>query len=144
MTMAIQNLAYTIGTLLRDTRQTLDKRLKAYNLTRYEWLIIALLHYHQGMVTQTAVRDYIGIDDSYLTKVLDKLAEKKIIIKTVSDKDRRARVIKVHPANSDLVQGVYTQLQSFNDQMLSAISPEERYRLFQMLEKIHDKLRKHD
>ena len=65
------------------------------------------------------VRDYIGIDDSYLTKVLDKLAEKRIIIKAVSDQDRRARVIKIHPANSELVQGVYNQLQSFNDQILS-------------------------
>lgn len=136
----IQNLTYTIGTILRDTRQTLDKRLKAYDLTRYEWLIIALLHYYQGCVNQTVVREYIGIDDSYLTKVLDKLAEKQIIMKAVSEQDRRARVIKIHPANAHIVQGVYAQLQTFNEHMLSVLTPEERLSLFQMLEKIHNKL----
>lgn len=142
-TTMMQNLAYTMGTLLRDMRQTLDKRLKVYDLTRYEWMIIALLQYHQGEVTQAALRDYIGIDDSYLTKVLDKLTEKHIITKVVNSEDRRGRVIKINSANGDLVQGVYHQLQLFNEQLLSVVSPEGHEALFSMLERIHTKIRTH-
>lgn len=63
-----------LGGVVKECRQYLDSQLKDCGLTRYELLVIALVMEQQAQyMSQSELRDYLGIDDSYLTKVLDKL-----------------------------------------------------------------------
>lgn len=134
------HLLFLIGNIRRDSRILTDHLLKEFNLTRYEWLVLACLKHAPELSSQRYIREYIGIDDSYLTKVLDKLEARHYIIKTISPKDRRLRLIQVNPKQKKEIKKIFAKLDKINDIVLSALPSKEQKLLIQSLQKIYDSL----
>lgn len=141
-TSLIQNLPYALGSLLRDMRRHNDEQFKSFDLTRYEWLILALLHHNNNQINQNAIKEYVGIDISYLTKVLDKLEEQKYITKEIDPEDRRNRLIKVNPKACPTLRKIYQKLDDFNASILVDLTEKEKLTLFDILGKIHQRVKK--
>lgn len=136
-----QNFPYAIGSLLRDARRHNDEQFKSFGLSRYEWLILAMLHKHDGLINQNAIKEYVGIEISYLTKILDKLEAKEFITKEIDPDDRRNRLIKVNPKACPTLRKIYQKLDDFNNSILTDLNEKEKLALFNALEKIHQRVK---
>lgn len=130
------HLLFLIGNIRRDTRILTDQLLKAFELTRYEWLVLACLKHAPELATQRYIREYIGIDDSYLTKVLDKLEARGYILKTICPDDRRFRIIRINPKQKNIIKKIFAKLDQVNDIVLKPLLKKEREFLIQSLQKI--------
>lgn len=131
-----KNLAYLLGSLVRDMRRHVDNEFKDLDLSRYEWLVLACLKHKNFKASQNHIKCYLGIDDSYLTKVLDRLEAKHIIIKSICQNDRRVRIIKVSPEAEDIVHKACDILENCHLQLVSTLSMQEKETLFTLLNKV--------
>ncbi|MDF2529276.1 MAG: hypothetical protein K0Q57_156 [Gammaproteobacteria bacterium] len=129
-------LLYVIGNLLQDCKQLLDKKLHSLGLTRHEWLTLLLLKINKGSLSQSDIRAYTGIEDSYLTKVLDKLEKKHFITRKINLNDRRSRLVKLAKASKQLTEEVLNSAMQSNETLLTELNARERRQLFQLLNKI--------
>ncbi|MDO8953555.1 MAG: MarR family transcriptional regulator [Gammaproteobacteria bacterium] len=130
-------LMYTIDNLQRDARHLLDKKLQHHGLTRYEWMTLALLEVNNGSIVQSELKAYLGIDDSYLSKMLDKLEFKGFVTREVNLNDRRSRLIHSAPTSKKLSAEISHTALEFSESLLKLLSPDERAQLFNLLEKVH-------
>lgn len=132
-------LGFQLGITLRDLRSEMDKRQKQFKLSRYEWLIVGvLLNADKGCLNQCDIRKYLGIEDSYLTKVLDKLIDKKIIQKVICEQDRRQRILTTHPDAETLIKSIAKEIIEANEHYLRNFSKTERQQLFEFLSRIRE------
>lgn len=134
-----KNIGYQLGSALRDIRCKMDKRQEKFGFTRYEWLVVGiLLKADSGCLSQYELRTYIGIEDSYLTKVLDKLIDKKIIKKVICNKDRRHRILTIDRAAEPLIGKVVKEIMEGNESYLDGFSEAERNQLFGFLDRVRE------
>jgi len=138
--MPTNNLPYKIGSLLRDIRKLTDAQLLDFQLTRHEWLIIAYLVINNYSAAQSKIREYLGIDQSHLTKVLDKLEKREILQKAIAKEDRRIRIVTVHPDSKKIVDNIFKTLNAMNRDIITCLSPKEEVHLFSLLTKVQENL----
>ena len=132
-----KTLGYQLGSTLRDVRSEMDKRQAQFGFSRNEWLVVGiLLKANNGCLNQCEIRKYIGIEDSYLTKVLDKLIDKKIIKKVICENDRRQRTLTIHPDAEPLIETVVKKIIEANENYLQGFSETERDQLFSFLGRV--------
>ena len=130
-------LLYTIGSLQLNARHLLDKKLQRYELTHYEWMTFLLLEANNRSIVQSELKAYLGIDDSYLSKMLDKLELKAFVTRSINQNDRRSRLINLAPSAQQLSSAIFQSASEFNEGLLKVLSPEERTQLFSLLNKVH-------
>ena len=134
-----KNIGYEMGSTLRDIRSEMDKRQAEFGFTRNEWLIVGILiKANNTCLNQCDIRKYLGIEDSYLTKVLDKLIDKKIIKKVICGKDRRQRLITLHPKAEALVENIVKEIIEANEKYLHDFSESDKNQLFEFLRRIRE------
>lgn len=128
-----QMLFTDMGTLLHESRKYLDEQFKAFDLTRNEWIILALLRVNPNGISQQYAKSYIGIENSYFTKLLNKLESKQFIIRTKCPDDRRNKIITIHPKSLTKAKKIFQIITDHNDEIHMDLSKKE-------LQIIHDAL----
>ncbi|MEE0435237.1 MAG: MarR family transcriptional regulator [Peptococcaceae bacterium] len=108
----------------------LTKRLKAVGITAVQWSLLEQLYQHEG-VNQQELAAYCLKDPSSLTKTVDILEKKELIVRKQSGKDRRAynlymtaHGVKVRQAAHKIASDVYECVmegvtQAESDQMIA-------------------------
>ena len=120
-----QTLFLEMGALFHEARQYLDGQFKAFNLTRLEWLTLALLRTHKGEINQAFAKAYLGIEISYFTKILNQLEKKGFIIRKIDPHDRRNRIITLNPTAAGKLRKIFAIIHSLNETMLSELNKEQ-------------------
>ena len=135
-----KNIFVAMGTIFHITRQYLDTQFRQYDLTRNEWLMLALLRNH-GTVSQKTAKLYIGIEPSYFTKLLNTLEDKGLIIREIDPDDRRNRIIKPNPRAHKKLQKIFKVMYDFNELIQGDLTKKQLQELYQSLQCINDKLK---
>jgi MarR family transcriptional regulator, transcriptional regulator for hemolysin len=76
--------------------------------------------------TQLEIATHLGIDRSTLVPLLDRLERTGLLVRTVSVRDRRARIPRVTPAGVEVVKKVAIAREVAISERLAAIPPSER------------------
>jgi DNA-binding MarR family transcriptional regulator len=80
---------YWISRLASLMRESFNLALKDAGVSWPQWMILNCL-YHNNAQTPAQLADCLGIDRSAITRLLDRLAEKTLILRTHDDGDRRS------------------------------------------------------
>lgn len=137
-----QAILFVIGRISQQARKLIDQQLKPYNLTRNEWLVLACLKHNNNRTTQTFIKDYIGIDNSNLTKLLDKLIERDYIEKFIDPNDRRNRLIQINKQQQQKIKPIFAVFTAVNLQIMSLLTAAEQKQLSSWLNHIDTTLDK--
>lgn len=133
-TTDLKQMLFTVmGTLLHESRKYLDAQFKVFDLTRNEWIILALLRVNPDGVSQHYAKSYIGIENSYFTKLLNKLESKQFIIRTKCPDDRRNKIITLHPKSLTKTKQIFQIIEDHNAEIHMDLNKKE-------LQTIHDAL----
>jgi MarR family transcriptional regulator, transcriptional regulator for hemolysin len=76
--------------------------------------------------TQLEIATHLGIDKSTLVPLLDRLERDGLLVRTVSERDRRARIPRVTPTGVETVKKVAIAREAAINERLAAIPPTER------------------
>ena len=128
-----QTSFFVMGNLFHDVRQYLDQQFKKYDLTRSEWLILAMLRINKEGLSQAFAKSYVGLEASYFTKILNELEEKGYIIREIDPNDRRNRIIKVNPKSSRKIKKFFKLIYDFTNAIHHNLSEKQMLELHKSL-----------
>jgi DNA-binding MarR family transcriptional regulator len=98
-----------------------------------DWLVLALISGDETQRTQLEIATQLGIDKSTLVPLLDRLERDGLIVRTVSERDRRVRIPQATPAGVKMVKKVAIARDAAINDRLSMIPPSQRASFHAML-----------
>jgi DNA-binding MarR family transcriptional regulator len=101
-----------------------------------DWLVLALISGDDTQRTQLEIATQLGIDKSTLVPLLDRLERDHLIVRTVSERDRRVRIPRATPAGVKVVKKVAIARDAAINDRLAAIPPSQRAIFHAMLWRI--------
>lgn len=111
--------------LARRWRRALDQRLAAIGLSDASWApLVHLAELGDGRC-QKELAAAVGIDESTLVRLLDLLAERGLVERHPSPRDRRLKLLHLTPQGSAAVADIRTKLARIEDQLLEDLSDAE-------------------
>lgn len=91
-----------------------------------DWLVLALISGDGTARTQLEIATQLGIDKSTLVPLLDRLERDGLIVRTVSERDRRARIPQATAAGAEMARKVAIARDAAINDRLAAIPPDQR------------------
>jgi MarR family transcriptional regulator, lower aerobic nicotinate degradation pathway regulator len=100
---------------------------------RTRHLIALKLLCDQGPANQQDLADVLSLDPSNVVGLLNELEERQLITRRRDRADRRRHIVELSPLGQAELTLAYAQLSSVEDDLLSALSAEERNTLYNLL-----------
>lgn len=104
------------------------------DLTPVQYAALVKVRAHPGL-DQATLAGLIAHDRTTITGVVDRLAQKGLLTRTVSDRDRRARTLRVTDAGAALLDRLAPAVATAQEVMLSGLTPGEGAELVRLLRK---------
>jgi DNA-binding MarR family transcriptional regulator len=98
-----------------------------------DWLVLALISGDDTERTQLQIATQLGIDKSTLVPLLDRLERDRLVVRTVSERDRRVRIPRATAAGVKLAKKVAIDRDAAINERLAAIPPSQRAAFHAML-----------
>lgn len=106
-----------------------------FDLTRYEWRVMATLAMHQGMSAKD-VANFTRLDKMQVSRAISVLKESELINQNKSEKDRRTSVLTLTGKGQDLYNQIVPLVVQQEQKILQVLSEEERETLHQLMETV--------
>lgn len=139
MTKENSTFQYFIGGLLRivsnEVSRSFTKKMATKGISPGEWLVLRTL-FETSIKTPGEVAGYIGFSKGAISKIVDKLTEKNLIIRKEIANDRRYQEIKLTKEANALVPNLIEIAEENDLQFFSCLKKAEREKLRHVLKKI--------
>ena len=126
---------YLLTTAQRRVFQAMSARLEPYDVTPVQYGVLYYL-WETDIHTPREIADRLQLENSTISGVLERMEKKNLIERQVSKKDRRYIEVVLTDKGASLKDGVLRTVEQFNDDVMTAFSPEEQDILKKSLEKL--------
>ncbi len=117
----------------------LDRAAVAIGLSDVrDWLVLAALDDGQQR-TQFELSKMVCVDKTTLIGVLDRLEQRKLVVRTVDPRDRRVRIPQITAAGRRVFAKFATARDAAEAKALDGVGQEQRAVLFELLGRIADR-----
>lgn len=107
-----------------------------FGLSREEWRLLFLLA-HAESLTSLELSKRTTLDKVQVSRAAQRLQDKALIRRAIANEDRRLRVYHCTDAGRALFAQLFPQVAARSEQILGAMSPEDRAALEQGLAALH-------
>jgi DNA-binding MarR family transcriptional regulator len=128
-----------LARLGQDATARFRRALRPLGLTAQQFIVLKQLE-AIGSTSQTALADALGIDYSNLATVAGELCDKKLIVRTREECDRRRYALDLTDEGRLLLADADRVIGSGEHDMLSALDEGERAELWDLLRRVADSL----
>jgi len=80
--------------LVKTVKKELNSHLKRHNLNYKHWLVMEMIYFNKAN-TPTKISDRVGLDISTLSRLLDQMESRLLIVKEGYEFDKRISIIKL-------------------------------------------------
>lgn len=101
------------------------KALQARDITPIQYAVLATLE-QQSPISQATLSGLIAYDRATIGGVVDRLAAKGWVERTLDPKDRRLRMLALNKAGARLLRSIRPRVQRVQDELLAPLDEEER------------------
>jgi len=119
------NILYHLGLLARRWRRLLDSEFQAAGLTDATWRPLLHLHILGDGVRQKDLAASVGIEGPSLVRLLDTLVAKGLIQRSEDGSDRRAKLLRLTQAGTQLVSRIREIVTPLENELLNPFSDSE-------------------
>ena len=98
---------------------------KKFNITPVQYGLLTVLRHHPGS-DQVTIGKEVGIDRTNAAEVLARLAERGLVRRSRSERDRRSIVAFLTKAGEALLERSYAHMQRSQDRFLAPLAPSSR------------------
>ena len=117
-------------------RERMDARLTAYDVTPAQTRVILYLHRHGGQAPQCDVTEHLKVKPSTAGGILDRMAERGLVERSVSEEDGRRKFITLTEkgrASQEAFRGVFLETEEL---MRKGLSEAEQETLMTLLKRV--------
>lgn len=108
---------------------------KQFDVTPSEWKIMAILSNYPE-ISAAEVGDRSVQDKVTVSRAVKELTKKGLVHKSISGQDRRRSVLKLTPEGDYIYRQIVPRMLEYETFLCSAISPAEKVKLEQLLDKL--------
>jgi MarR family transcriptional regulator, 2-MHQ and catechol-resistance regulon repressor len=91
---------------------------------------------HKGPQTMTAIGRKVLLANASMTSAIDRLDERGLVVRKLSEGDRRIRLVELTPAGRARITAVYHRHQAQLEKLMADLSAGERAQLYRGLKKL--------
>lgn len=135
--MSRKELGLYIDRTYKIVRQDLINRFKEneIDLTPEQWVVVSRLKW-DGDMFQTDLANHSFRDKPTVSRIIDLLVKKEIVVRTPDEKDGRRFLISLTRKGNNLVDAAYPVVQESRDIGWTDLSEEEYDELVRILDKV--------
>ena len=134
----------SLGRLIYFTAQELsnfaEKVLKPYDLTLEQFHLLKNMPEDMGL-TQRQLGDIANKKPANMTRILDRLEAKGLVVRRDNPEDRRAALVSLTDKGLELVAKVHGGFELFSNRFVAGISEQEQETVKNVLKKMSENLR---
>ena len=128
-----------LSQVARELTTAVERELAPLGLTSQQAAL--LLHASRGALSPSQLRRELGTDTAGMTRLVDRLAEKGLLVRQRHPEDRRAIVLELTPAGSALVPRLPPIFGGVSQRAFAGLSTEELGQVTALLQRMLDNLR---
>lgn len=126
---------YWLRRLSNLVHQTFEEVLADHNVTVAQWNVLVAIH-HGDATTPFEIASFINIDTGAVTRLVDRLVEKGLLIRLPDPEDRRSIQLKLTDSGCELVPRL-VQIADQNDQLFfGTLSTSDHRKLKELIDKV--------
>jgi DNA-binding MarR family transcriptional regulator len=134
-----QQSTYWLKRCYQALRRNVDAELRRYGLTLSQRDVLLTL-YAEGPLDQSTLRDYLGLEQSSVSRLVDGLVRRGMVELRPGEDDRRVRVAALTQQGHKLLLATPGSSELGGQLMVANLSPEERSELVRLLRQCTDTL----
>jgi len=123
---------YWLKRCYQALRRSVEAELRGYGLTLSQRDVLLAL-WEEPEMDQTALRDRLGLEQSSVSRLVDGLVRRGLVVLVPGTHDRRVRVASLSPEGRDLLRRTPGSSQLAGERMVTGLSREEREQLVRLL-----------
>jgi len=127
-----QRLLPLLEHLARVGRRAAESTMAPGGLRPRHLIALKLLR-EEGPASQQGLTEALRLDPSNVVALLNELEERELITRRRDPSDRRRHIVKISPRGVEELCLAYTRLRLVEDELLSALSAEEKATLYHLL-----------
>lgn len=135
------NLDQCINFLLTGAQhkvfQEMKKELEQYDLTPIQYGVLKCI-WQLNLHTPKEIADYLGIENSTISGILDRMEKKELIQREIDKDDRRFIYVNLTESSKALEKPVNKTVEEVNQTVLAGFTDKEAEDLRNMLKRIFD------
>ena len=134
-------VGYAIGHAAARLKMGLRRTFLAagHDVTPEQWVVLYRLFEAQGL-TQCGLGERTVKDKTTITRILDRLQAKKLLVRRRDSHDRRSQRIFLTPAGEDLVRSLVPLVRGYATEVFADVGPGDSERLRDILGHIETRL----
>lgn len=139
-----KTIAALVFHVARDVRVALERRLASHGITRQQATLARLLRAwaRKKKPSQFQIAARLGTDGAGMTRLIDRLEAKGVVVRHVDSGDRRLISIELTATGLAIARKATPTFQSVNRQLLEGFTEREVEQLTDMLRRLGDNARR--
>jgi len=128
-------IGYSITDVGRLLRTVFERRVRAFGLTRAQWLVIARVHRRPGL-SQSEAADLLEIEKAPAGRLIDRMEAKGWLERRSDPKDRRIKRLHLTAEGNRLHAAIWPIAEATVDDALAGLTVAERRRLTELMKRV--------
>jgi DNA-binding MarR family transcriptional regulator len=132
-------VGYSITDVARLLRTVFERRVRAFGLTRAQWLIIARVRRRPGL-SQSEIADLLEIEKAPAGRLIGRMEAKGWLERRSDANDKRINRLHLTPAAEKLHAAIWPIAEATVDEALGSLTREERQQLTKLMARVKSRL----
>jgi MarR family transcriptional regulator for hemolysin len=128
-------IGYSITDVGRLMRTVFERRVRAFGLTRSQWMVIARVYQRPGL-SQSAIADILEIEKAPAGRLIERMEAKGWLERRGDASDRRINRLHLTPEGERLHAAIWPIAEATVDEALGELSADERRRLTRLMARV--------
>ncbi|EPG6259620.1 MarR family winged helix-turn-helix transcriptional regulator [Klebsiella aerogenes] len=130
------NFSHLLYLTAHHWRLAVNRRLKNLGMSQASWVAVSAIARNEQPLSQSELAQELGVESATIVPLINRLVELELVERVKPDSDKRKRLLVATTKGMALFHQVKAVADDLREEILTAITPEEREQTHRVLEKL--------
>ncbi len=130
------NFSHLLYLTAHHWRLAVNRRLKNLGMSQASWVAVSAIARNEQPLSQSELAQELGVESATIVPLINRLVELELVERVKPDSDKRKRLLVATAKGMALFHQVKAVADDLREEILTAITPEEREQTHRILEKL--------
>ncbi|HBY7766176.1 TPA: MarR family transcriptional regulator [Klebsiella aerogenes] len=130
------NFSHLLYLTAHHWRLAVNRRLKNLGMSQASWVAVSAIARNEQPLSQSELAQELGVESATIVPLINRLVELELVERVKPDRDKRKRLLVATAKGMALFHQVKAVADDLREEILTAITPEEREQTHRVLEKL--------
>ena len=130
------NFSHLLYLTAHHWRLAVNRRVKNLGMSQASWVAVSAIARNEQPLSQSELAQELGVESATIVPLINRLVELELVERVKPDSDKRKRLLVATAKGMALFHQVKAVADDLREEILTAITPEEREQTHRVLEKL--------